>query len=392
MGVFSFSTAKKILFGIGVIEQLGKELKDIGGKKTAIITDEVIRKTGVLDKVTSVLQKSAIDYVIWDKVEAEPSIEVGEAAVQFAREGKYNSVIGIGGGSVMDTAKVAAISITNPGTLSEWCKKVFEKPLAPLVLIPTTSGTGSEVSNAAVFATPEVKYVLYSAYMYPDIALVDPELTMSVPARTTANTGIDALCHAIEAYVSLKANPLTDALALEAMSLVSKNLRAAYAYGDNLEARSGMSLASLLAGVAFGNAGTVLGHACGYAYVYPATKFHFPHGYSIGITMPYVLEYNAIANLSKHAIIAETLGESITGLSLREAAFASAVAFKKLLTDLDMPTCIKDVGVTKDMIPTIAQNVFKSTAHVARNPRKVTQDGMVRLFEEAYAGKLRCES
>jgi len=391
MKAFSFSTAKKILFGAGVVEQLGKELKGIGAGKTAIITDEVIKKAGVLDKVTSVLQKSGCDYAIWDKVQAEPSVEVGEGAMQFIREGKYDSVIGVGGGSVMDTAKAAAVSITNPGTLREWCKKVFEKPLAPLVLIPTTSGTGSEVSNAAVFATPEVKYVLYSARMYPDVALVDPELTRTVPARTTANTGIDALCHAIEAYVSLKANPITDALALEAISLVAENVRAAYAYGDNMEARSGMSLASLLAGLAFGNAGTVIGHACGYAYVYPATKFHFPHGYSIAITMPYVLEYNAIANLQKHAIIAETLGESTTALPLREAAFASAVAFKKLLADLDMPTCIKDVGVTKDMIPAIAKNVFKSTAHVARNPRKVTEEGMVRLFEEAYEGKLRCE-
>jgi len=392
MKIFPFATAKKILFGTGAVEQLGKEIKNIGARKVAIITDEVIKKAGVLDKVTSVLEKSGFDYAVWDKIQAEPAVEVGEAAIQFTREGKYDSVIGVGGGSVMDTAKAAAVSITNPGTLKEWVRVVFEKPLAPLVLIPTTSGTGSEVSNAAVFATPEVKYVLYSSLMYPDVALVDPELTRTVPARTTANTGIDALCHAIEAYVSLKANPITDALAVEAMRLVAENLRAAYAYGDNIDARSGMSLASLMAGLAFGNAGTVLGHACGYAYVYPATKFHFPHGYSIAITMPYVLEYNAISNLQKHASIAETLGEPTSGLSLREAAFRSAVAFKRLLVDLDMPTSIKDVGVTKDMISSIAKNVFKSKAHVARNPRKVTEEGMARLFEKAYEGKLECET
>lgn len=392
MKTYSFVTAKKILFGVGAVEQLSEELKSISAKKVAIITDPVVKKAGWVDKVTGMLEKGGFDYAVWDKVEPEPALEVGEAVIQFTREGKYDSVIGLGGGSTMDTAKAAAVSITNSGTLKEWVEVVFEKPLAPLVLIPTTSGTGSEVSNAAVFATPEVKYVLYSSLMYPDIALVDPELTRTVPARTTANTGIDALCHAIEAYVSLKANPITDALALEATRLVAENLRAAYAYGDNMEARSGMSLASLMAGLAFGNAGTVVGHACGYAYVYPATKFHFPHGYSIAITMPYVLEYNAISNLPKHATIAETLGESTAGLSLREAALKSAVAFKKLLVDLNMPTSIKDVGVTRDMIPSIAKNVFKSPAHVARNPRKVTEEGMVRLFGKAYEGKLECET
>ena len=392
MKTYSFVTAKKILFGVGAVEQLGKELKSISAKKVAIITDSVVKKAGWVDKVTGMLEKGGFDYAVWDKVESEPALEVGEAAIQFTREGKYDSVIGLGGGSVMDTAKAAAVSITNPGSLKEWVEVVFEKPLAPLVLIPTTSGTGSEVSNAAVFATPEVKYVLYSSLMYPDIALVDPELTRTVPARTTANTGIDALCHAIEAYVSLEANPITDALAVEAISLVAENLRAAYAYGDNMEARSGMSLASLMAGLAFGNAGTVIGHACGYAYVYPATEFHFPHGYSIAITMPYVLEYNAISNLPKHATVAELLGELTSGLSLREAALKSAVAFKKLLIDLNLPTSIKDVGVTRDMIPSIAKNVFKSTAHVARNPRKVTEEGMVRLFEKAYEGKLECET
>ncbi len=391
MKTFSFATARKILFGAGAVRQLGEGLKNIGARRIAIITDAVIEKAGILGELTGVLKKDGFDYGVWDKAEAEPSLESGEAAIRFTREGSYDSVIGLGGGSVMDTAKAAAVSITNSGTLEGWVKKIFEKPLAPLVLIPTTSGTGSEVSNAAVFATPEVKYVLYSSLMYPDIALVDPEFTRTVPARTTANTGIDALCHAIEAYVSLKANPVTDALALEAIDLVAENLRAAYACGDNMEARSGMSLASLLAGLAFGNAGTVIGHACGYAYVYPATELHFPHGYSIAITLPYVLEYNAISNLPKHATIAEVMGESIAGLSPRDAALKSALAFKKMLVDLDMPTSIKDVGVTKDMIPAIARNVFKSPAHVARNPRKVTEEGMVRLFEKAYKGKLECE-
>jgi alcohol dehydrogenase class IV len=388
MKAFPFATAKKIIFGRGASQQLGDELKKLCTGKVAVITDVTVGSTGALDTVVEVIHKAGLECGVWDKAEAEPSIESGEAAIIFAREGNYSAIVGLGGGSVMDTAKAAAVALRNPGNLSNWVKQVFTNPMGPLVLMPTTAGTGSEVSNAGVFSTSDFKYALYSPLMYPDVALVDPDFTITVPAHITANTGVDALCHAMEAYVSLKATPITDSLALQAIKLIPDNLRAAYACGDNMEARTNMSLAALLAGMAFGNAGTVIGHACGYAYVFPSTPFHFPHGYSIAITMPYVLEYNAIANLEKHATLAAMLGEPIEGLSLRDAAFSSARAFKKLLVDLNFPTSIKDIGVTKDMIPDIAKNVFKSTAHVPRNPRKITEEDMVSLFEKAYLGKL----
>jgi alcohol dehydrogenase class IV len=389
--IHSFKTAKKVLFGRKALEQLGKESKSIGVKKTAIITDQGVMKAGIVDKVTKILDEDNIEYGIWDKVEPEPALEIGEAATRFVRRGKYDSVIGLGGGSSLDTAKAAAASITNPGTLKDWVEEPFQTQPAPFVLIPTTAGTGSEVSNVAIFATPEVKYALYSPLMYPDIAMVDPELTRTLPPPLTARTGIDALCHAIEAYVSLKASPVTDSLALEAANLVVRNIRSAYTNGENMEARTGMAFASLIAGMAFGNAGTVLGHACGYAYVYPATRIHLPHGYAIGVTMPYVLEYNSISNLQKHATIAQLLGENITGLSLRDAAFKCSIAFKKLLMDLDMPTSLKAVGVKKELIPSIAENVFRSPKHVERNPRKATVEDMVKLFTKAYEGKLDLE-
>ncbi len=391
MKAFPFATAKKIIFGRGASQQLGDEMKKLGTGKIAVITDAAISKAGPLDTVVEVLHKAGIECGVWDKAEAEPSIESGEAAIQFTREGNYSAIVGLGGGSVIDTAKVAAVALNNPGNLSSWVKQVFTNPMGPLVLMPTTAGTGSEVSNAGVFSTSDFKYALYSPLMYPDIALVDPDFTRTVPANITANTGVDALCHAMEAYVSLKATPITDSLALQAIKLVPDNLRAAYACGDNMEARTNMSLAALLAGMAFGNAGTVIGHACGYASVFPSTPFHFPHGYSIAITMPYVLEYNAIANLEKHATLAAMLGEPIDGLSLRDAALSSARAFKKLLVDLNFPASIKDIGVTKDMIPGIAKNVFKSTTHVQRNPRKITEEDMIKLFEKAYRGKLDYE-
>ena len=388
---FSFSTAQKIIFGLGAVEQLSEELQNLGTKNIAIITDEVVNKSGILDKIKNQLNKGGFKYSIWDKSETEPSVAGGEAAIEFIRKNSFDGVIGIGGGSVLDNAKVAALSITNTGTLSDWLENIFQNPPAPLVLMPTTAGTGSEVSNAVAFSTPQGKAVLFSSLMFPSLALVDPEFTISVPANVTANAGVDTFCNGMEAYVSLNANPITDAFALQTMQLVAENLREAYACGDNIAARTNMSLAALLGGLAFGTAGTILGHAVAYAYSYPATDIHLPHGYAVAITTPYTMEYNAIANQMKYATIARILGEPVEEMSLRDAAFQSAIAFKKLLYDLDIPSSIKKVGVTKDMIPKIAQNVFQSPAHVARNPRKVTEEGMAGLFENAYEGKLNCE-
>ena len=388
---FSFSTAHKIIFGLGAAGQLSEELHNLGVKNIALITDEVINKSGILDKVGNKLNKDGFTYSVWDKAETEPSVAGGEAAIEFIRKGNYDGVIGIGGGSVLDNAKVAALSITNTGTLSDWLNKIFRNPPAPLVLMPTTAGTGSEVSNAVAFSTPQGKAVLFSSLMFPALALVDPEFTFTVPASVTANAGVDTFCNGMEAYVSLNATPITDAFALQTMQLTAENLREAYACGSNIEARTNMSLASLLGGLAFGTAGTTLGHACAYAYSYPATAIHLPHGYAVAIVTPYAMEYNAIANPMKYATIARILGEPVEEMSLRDAAFQSALAFKKLLKDLDIPASIKSTGVTKDIIPTIARNVFQSPAHVARNPREVTEKGMVKLFENAYEGKLDCE-
>ncbi len=392
IGSFPFRTAKKILFGIGTIEQVGSELRSAGAANAVIITDKTIREAGWPNKVQEALDASGIRSTVWDEAEAEPSAEVGQRAIAFARAGRFDSVVGLGGGSAMDIAKGAAVSLTNEGDLMGWIKEGFKNPLAPLALCPTTAGTGSEVSDTAVFATPELKVGLVSSMLYPNVAIVDPQMTVSMPAAVTANTGIDVLCHAIEGYQSRQANPLTDALALESMRLVNEHLRAAYCNGADMEAREGMALASLLAGIVMGNADTTIGHACGYAFVYPATKLHYPHGYAIAITLPYVMEYNAVAQLEKHSIIAEVLGENTEGLSLRDAAFLAPVAFKKLMVDLDLPTSLKAVDVEKDMIQMLARNVLKSPNHCRRNPREVTEDGMITLFEHAYEGKFGWES
>ena len=388
---FPFRTAKKILFGTGMVEQVGSELKSAGARNAVVVTDRTIREAGGAEKVQSSLENAGIRSKVWDGSEAEPSVEVGEQAIDFARSGGFDSVVGLGGGSSMDIAKAVAVALANEGSIMGWIKDGFTNALAPLALCPTTAGTGSEVSDTAVFATPELKVGLVSSMLYPDVAIIDPGLTVSMPGPVTANTGIDALCHAIEGYQSVQANLLTDALAVESMRLTNSYLRAAYCNGRDIEAREGMALASLLAGIVMGNADTTIGHACGYAYVYPATKLHYPHGYAIAVTLPYVMEYNAIAQMEKHANIARVLGEDIEGLSQRDAAFLAPLAFKKLMVDVGLPTSLKAMDVEKDMLPMIARNVLKSPNHCRRNPREVTEEGMIDLFEHAYEGKLACE-
>lgn len=385
-----FQTAKRILFGVGAAEKVGEEAKKLGFKKAGIICGPTVRKVGLVNVVTESLEKAGVSYEVWDGVEPEPRVEVADRAAEFARQGKFDVLIGVGGGSALDTTKAAAVLMNNPGSVKQYLGAEIPNPPKPMILMPTTSGTGSEVSNAAVFAIPEeeFKYVLYSPLLYPDLAIVDPKLTMTMPPKVTAQSGMDALCHAVEAYVSLQASPVTDVLALKAIELIAKSLRKAYANGDNLEARRDMAYASLIAGLAFGNAGTVLAHAAGHAFSY---RYHVPHGIAVAVMLPYVLEFNIISNLEKHVEIACRLGENVSGLSMRDAALRAALAVKKLLIDLDLPTNLKDLGFKKDEVELVAKDVFKSKAHVARNPRKVTMDGVIKLYERAYEGILESE-
>lgn len=340
-----------------------------------------------MDGVVKSLGEANIAYEVWDEAESEPSVENAQAAVDMVREGSFDLLIGVGGGSALDVTKTAAIVAKQPGKVREYLGVTLPRPEVPFILIPTTAGTGSEVSNGAVLAVVEesFKYVIYSPLMYPEAAIVDPLMSSTMPPRLTARTGVDALTHAIEAYVSRQASPFTDIFAVEAMKLINQHLRTAYANGENMEARYGMAEASLFAGLAFGNAGTVLGHAAGYAH---AHIHHLPHGVSVAVTEPYVLEYNAFADMEKHAHIAWLLGEDVSGLSRRDAALRAAVAFRRLLRDVDMPASLKDVGVEKERMPEIVERVFRSRAHVARNPRKVSKEDMVRVFERAYEGVL----
>ncbi len=389
--IFSYTSARKIVFGVNASNEIGNEIENINGKKILILTDSVIVKTGILEKITPLLEIKGLSYHVWDRVVPEPDVNVVEDAIEDAEKGGFDTVIGLGGGSSLDTAKAVTTFVKAPMKLRDYIGKSVPKRVLNMILIPTTAGTGAEVSNVAVYALPgeDFKYAMYSPYFYPDVVLVDPLLTLTMPPRITASTGLDALCHAIEAYVSLQANMITDLFALKAIKLAGRHIREAYANGDNLKARCGMAESSLLAGLAFGNAGTVLGHAVGYAH---AHLHHSPHGVCVAVTMPYVLEYNALSDNEKHIMIAKLLGEPVRRLPIREAALEASVAFMKLLEDLNIALNLKMLGVKIENFSNLAERVFRSPKHISRNPRKVTKEDMVKLFEKAYTGNLIAKS
>jgi len=253
-----------------------------------------------------------------------------------------------------------------------------------MILIPTTSGTGSEITmNAVVKAeTDSIKTGIVSQHLLADIAIVDPCLTLTMPPKSTAATGLDALSHAVESLMSVDSNPMTESIALEAVGLIFSNLRAAYQKGDDVAARRNMALASTMAGAAFGNAGVCAGHAAAYAF---AVKCRIPHGISCAIALPYIMEYNAPACMSALAAISKTLGSQ--GRTIERDAFDAVEAVRNLMKDVDIPLSLRELGVKGESIPKLAEDLLKSGRLLAHNPRPITLKDAEALFTRIHLGE-----
>ena len=297
---------------------------------------------------------------------------------------KDDLLVGIGGRSSMDTASALSVLLAHGGIGQDYVGvgKV-PGPGIPVFTIPTTAGTGSEVTNIAIFGDPEkeLKLGMVSPYLLARLALVDPTLTYNCPPKVTAASGIDALVHAIECYTSIKANNFTDALALEAMRLIVGSLRTAVSNGSDEKARNHMSEGALLAGIAFGNASVGAVHALAYPL---GSRFHVPHGVANGLLLPHVIECNLPANLPKYAVIAQMLGEKIEGLSLREAAERGVKAVKTLAADINIPLHLQDLGVPREALEEMAVATMDVTRLLANNPKKLTLDDVRAIWENAW--------
>jgi alcohol dehydrogenase class IV len=379
-----FRTTKRILFGPGAVEKIGAEAQLLKSKKVLIITDPGVIQAGLLESVEKSLQSAGLTFAIFDGVEPDPRMEVVEKSVEKAKQEGTDLIIGFGGGSSLDIAKVTSILLTNPGKVDLFFGiDLVPNPGIPMILVPTTAGTGSEVTPIAILSDTKekLKKGIVTAHLFPEVAIVDPKLTTGLPPSVTAFTGMDALTHAIESYTSVNATDLTDLLAYRAMELCSKNLRVAYAHGENLIARSNMMEGSLLAGIAFANAGVGAVHA----FAYPlGGEFHLPHGLTNTLMLPYIMRFNILGCPQKFAQMAKAFGERVDALSDLEAAEAAVRFVERLSDDLRVPRRLRDVKIPEGAVPGLAEAAMKVTRLLANNPRKIALEDAIAIYKSAY--------
>jgi alcohol dehydrogenase class IV len=403
--VWAFNLTKS-RFGAGAAWEIGYEAKALGAKRVLVVTDQGVAKAGLVDKVVDPLKAEKIKVEVWDRSEPEPSRESIEEAIKSVDGKRVDLYIGLGGGSSIDTAKIVNLVGSHGGKILDYVapptgggKRVPGK-CKPLIAVPTTAGTGSETSPSAVvsFNDIQLKAGISSNHLRPDLAVLDPLLTVTMPARITAHTGMDALTHAVECYTTRRfdekpkpgtpadrpdyggGTPLTDLLAGEAVRLVGLHLRKAVYQGRSLEARSGMLLASFIAGGAFTNAGVGGVHAAAYPV---GGRYHTPHGLTNAVLLPAVMEYNLSSDYGRFADIAEMLGADIDGLSDAEAAEASAEEVLRLSRDVGIPGGLAELGVKKEAIPSLASDCMKVQRLLVGNPRPITEADMARIYERA---------
>ncbi|MBN2333852.1 MAG: iron-containing alcohol dehydrogenase [Deltaproteobacteria bacterium] len=378
--IHMFQTTPRIIMGPGAVAGIVDEVRRFAAQKVLIVTDPGIVKAGIIDKVESILSKAGVVFSRFQDIEPDPRLEIAEAAAQFARHEGVDLIIGVGGGSSIDIAKITAILVTNDQKLSSLVGiDLIPLPGLKTIIIPTTAGTGSEVTPIVILSDEDeqLKKGVVSPYLFPNTAILDPELTAGMPPAVTAATGMDALIHAIEAYTSKNAWPMTDMLALEAIKKIHKNLRAACTNGSDLAARAAMLEGSMLAGMAFANAGVTAVHA--FAYPIGAT-FHIPHGVANSIMLIPVMEFNMSANLEKFADIAACLGVDTKGLGLQEACLKGIAAVRSLAEDVNVPSRLLPFGIEKADIPALAEGVLKVTRLLANNPRDLSKQDAERIY------------
>ena len=380
---YQFQTPTKIISGIGSTAEIIKELNDLHAKKVLLITDPGLVQAGVAQQVVEMLKQAAVEVEIFDAVEPDPSIQVATKAAEMAKNVKANVLIALGGGSAIDTAKSAALLVTNGGYLKDYAgvNKVV-KPILPLIAVPTTAGTGSEVTIFAVMSDPDKqeKFTISSALIAPAVAVLDPLLTLKLPPSVTAFTGMDALTHAIEAFTSSIAQPATDALALSAIKLVLKHLPVAVGRGDNVKARDGMLQASLLAGIAFNNAFLGLAHAIASPL---GGHFHVPHGLANAVMLPYVMEYNLPTAVRRYAEIGCALGLQAVGDTPRAVAEKTVAAITQLARDINIPEKLSNIGAKEELLPLVARDALKSI-QLKFNVRNASEKEILALLQKAY--------
>jgi len=384
MKTFSFTGAKKIVFGNGSFAGLAEHLAELKVSRPLVVLDGNLAGTGLGERLSGLLDKAKIGFVLYDKAVPEPPIELADEGAKLAIRKKCDGVVGIGGGSAMDLAKAIAVLAANKGKAEDYLglNKV-PGPGLPKIMVPTTAGTGSEVTFTAVFIRKKLKKKegMNSPYLYPELALLDPELTLTLPPHPTAATGIDALCHAIESYTSINSSPMSEMMSLEAIRLISDNLRTAVHDGTNIEAREAMLLGSLYAGLGLANAGVTAVHSLSYPL---GGKYGISHGLANTIMLPRVMAFNLPGAQEKFVDIAEIMGEIVDDLPLREAAYLAVEAVEALIEDCGIFTTLEELEIPEADFPELAKVAMTVARPLANNPCKMTPEEMVEIYQECY--------
>lgn len=380
---FSFTGARKIVFGCGSFSGLVGQIRDLRARKPLIAMDGNLAKLGMRDKIMEMFDREGMKAVLYDRVLPEPPLEQADEGAKMALKGKCDIVIGIGGGSAMDVAKAIAVIAAHNAEAKDFLglNKV-PGPGLPTIMVPTTAGTGSEVTFTAVFVRHDLrkKEGMNSVFMYPDLALLDPELTLSLPPQPTAASGMDALCHAIESYTSVIASPASEMFSLEAIRLISENLRTCVHNGKDLEAREAQMLGSLYAGIGLANAGVGAAHSLSYPL---GGKYGISHGVANTLMLPRIMEFNLPGALEKFAVVAETMGENTEGLSDRDAAMLAVEAVDVLIEDCDIATSLEELGIPEEDFLEMAKVAMTVARPLENNPRKVTLEDAIAIYRTA---------
>ncbi|SEN25968.1 Alcohol dehydrogenase, class IV [Mesobacillus persicus] len=380
--VSTFKIANKLITGKGATEKLLEEIQRLNIKNPLIVTDKVLEEIGVVERLSQLIK--GLPFGVYTGVKPEPEIAIVEECKEVFLSGGHDGFIALGGGSAIDIAKAVSGFAAFDGAIEElFGTDLVPQKGAPIIAIPTTAGTGSEVTNIAILSDTkaQLKKGIVSDYLLPDVAIVSPEMTMTMPKSVTAASGIDALVHAIEAYISVNASPITDALAIGAMKMISTYLPKAYANPQHLEARENMATASLMAGMAFGNAGVAAVHALAYPL---GGRYHIPHGVSNALLLPYVMEWNKIACAERFRDIAEALGENTQGLSDNDASSVAVRAMRKLCEAVNIPKGLHSFNIPKEDIRSMAEDASQITRLLKNNPRVFSTDDIEKIYQSAY--------
>ncbi|WP_372980510.1 iron-containing alcohol dehydrogenase [Marinobacter sediminum] len=385
MTAFTFNTTKSVICEPGAIKKLGAIVKEQIGKRVLIVTDPGLIKAGLLTSATDSLDQAGVEYQVFDGVVADPPVAVVEAALAEARAASIDGVIGFGGGSSMDIAKLIALLMGGGEKLDDiYGVGMAKGQRLPLIQIPTTAGTGSEVTPISIITVGKAeKKGVVAPQLLPDVALLDAELTLGLPAPVTAATGVDSMVHAIESYTSASANnnPVSRTLAREALRLLGANIETAVKDGRNVQARSNMLLGAMLAGQAFANSPVAAVHALAYPI---GGIFHVPHGLSNALVLPHVMRFNADACADAYATLAPDAFPDLASVPEAQRVDEFINRLEALSADIGLEQTLREVGIGETDLPVMAADAMKQTRLLVNNPREVSEADALAIYRAAY--------